>query len=59
QPVNIFIITYIRLACQEEILINFEFLLIDNSISNFINISYRQWDVNNIFQIIIETLQLS
>ena len=44
-----FIITYIGLACQEEILINFEFLLIDNSISNFINISRRQSDVNNYF----------
>ena len=41
--------TCIRSACQEEILINFEFLLIDNSISNFINISRRQADVNNYF----------
>ncbi len=49
QPINIVIITYIRLACQEEILINFEFLLIDNSISNFINISCHQVDVNNYF----------
>ena len=37
-----FIITFIRLTCQEEILIKFEFLLIDNSISNFINISCRR-----------------
>ena len=42
-----FIITFIRLTCQEEILINFEFLLIDNSISNSINISCRRVDVNN------------
>ncbi|MCC4397996.1 hypothetical protein LMB98_08190, partial [Limosilactobacillus reuteri] len=47
QPINIFIITYIELACQEEILINFEFLLINNSISNFINISCHQVDVNS------------
>ena len=33
---------FIGLTCQEEILINFEFLLIDNSISNFINISCRR-----------------
>ena len=39
----------IRLACQEEILINFEFLLIDNSISDFINISCHQVDVNSFF----------
>ena len=44
-----FIITYVGLVCQEEILINFEFLLIDNSISNFVNISRRQSDVNNYF----------
>ena len=44
-----FIITYIELACQEEILINFEFLLIDNSISNSINISCHQVDVNSFF----------
>ena len=41
-----FIIACSRLNCQEEILINFEFLLIDNSISNFVNISRRQSDVN-------------
>ena len=44
------IITYIRSACQEENLINFEFLLIDNSISNFINISCHQVDVNSFFR---------
>ncbi|EEW54642.1 hypothetical protein HMPREF0494_0266 [Limosilactobacillus antri DSM 16041] len=42
-----FLISYINLTCQEEILINFEFLLINNSISNFINISCCQLDVNN------------
>ena len=49
QAANKVIITYIGLACQEEILINFEFLLIDNSISNFINIACHQVDVNNYF----------
>ena len=52
-----FIITYIGLACQEEILISFEFLLIDNSISNFINISRCQSDVNNCFQFFVKPSQ--
>ena len=51
-----FIITRIGSACQEEILINFEFLLIDNSISNFINISCRQSDVNSFFDIFSKKL---
>ncbi|MFR0499555.1 hypothetical protein ACLUYL_04900, partial [Limosilactobacillus reuteri subsp. suis] len=56
QPTNKVIVTYIGLACQEEILINFEFLLIDNLISNFINISCCQTDVNNYFQLFCQTI---
>ncbi len=53
------IITYIRLACQEEILINFEFLLIDNSISNFINISCHQVDVNSFLEYISKIIDFA
>ena len=50
--------TCIRSACQEEILINFESLLIDNSISNFINISCHQVDVNSFYKIFQKLLTL-
>ena len=51
-----FIITFIRLTCQEEILINFEFLLIDNSISNYINISCHQVNVNSFLKILSKVI---